>query len=166
MQNELSKSLRAARALISEPGTNIKFVGYKYLPEGRTAFCANGALQYVGYFNTTSSAIFAVLKRRFEAGTLPTPTFSGGRGAPIPWGQIMNKGEYVAGHAIAQFNNSTDQEQVLALFDEAIADAEGDEGHPAAPAAPEKPQPEAPPVPKPVSEPVQPAARQRVLELA
>jgi len=163
----LSQNLRKARALISEPGTNIKNYAKVVLEGNKAAYCATGALTEIcgADRNAELMALHAVLKRRYFSSSLPTPTHSGGGGRPISWASLINQSIGWAGPAIAQFNNSTDQEQVLALFDEAIADVEAAEGTPSQPQPEEPaPTPEPMPVPAPVPEPA-PAARVRVLEL-
>ncbi len=129
--NEVSQKLKEARALISEPGTWCTGHAYAHR-EGKIASCAYGAIArayggnnpclYPRQYPEAVQAVKRVLEKRYFMGALPLPRFSSGNKPPHPWSELlgMSDGEW----AIAQFNNSTSQAEVLALFDEAIADCE------------------------------------------
>jgi hypothetical protein len=115
----LVNDLKAARARISEPGTWCTEVLHAHI-NGKVAHCAVGALG--GVWMKSGKALFGVLQRRHFMGTLPTPTIGAGGQMPRPWCTLFNDPDNCTAWAIAQFNNSTSQADVLALFDEAIAD--------------------------------------------
>lgn len=160
----VSSTLKAARALISAPGTWITCSTERMvqLPNGSlgVGYCAQGAIQCGmtrgEHIHPTTKVLGTILKKRFEAGELPTPTMGPGGDPPLPWVRWFNRDEWMG--VLTQFNNSTSQEEVLKLFDEAIAMAERDEGIQAAVPAPTEPVKQEP-KPEPVKVP------ERVLEL-
>lgn len=125
----LSTDLRAARALIAR-GWCIN-QGRRETPQGYE-YCALGAIgtALIGHCDRqvlVETALGNVLKRRFDADTLPPPVFGGCGSTPHPWSVFFTDAASRPA-VIAQFNNSTSQQAVLELFDEAIADAEQAEG--------------------------------------
>ncbi len=146
------KILKEAKALINQPNGWIINEAVHKNKDGTYAFCAQGAVSTCyehGKINDAYSALASVLRRRWLQGQLPEPIYGGGGCRPRTWeGAFEGHGWY----AIAQFNNSTSQAEVVALFDEAIADEE----------AKLAPLPLLDFTPKPVKAPV----RERELELA
>ena len=124
--NKIADRLRAARALISKPGTWIINESHRVI-DGKDAYCATGAILHTGgefpsYLNAIQS-LAKTLQKRFKLGGLPTPIYGGGGYRPLPWGTVISNMSPAA--CVTQFNNSTSQAEVLALFDETIADLEG-----------------------------------------
>lgn len=124
---KLSEQLRAARAHIEQPGT-WNAGSQDRIIDGVMTHCALGAINASSLNDQDANAVQAalqnVLRRRFMNGTIAEATYGSCMLPPHSWGVLIAL-EY--GAAIAQFNNSTSQADVLALFDEAIADAERDE---------------------------------------
>ncbi len=117
--------LNAARALISRPNGWVINVTDRNNKDGTYAHCAQGAVLAVkglsrGY-NEAFDALVKPLRRKYETGTLPTAVYGGGGTKPKTWEDALAGNGW---YAIAQFNNSTSQAEVVALFDEAIADEE------------------------------------------
>lgn len=118
----VAQDLKAARALISGKGAWCKFIDIKINADGKPSYCALGAISIAlqSYaVDLQIDAVATVLKQRWHRGKLPTPIYSGGGAAPIPWSAAFAP-HNSPGVAIAQFNNSTSQAEVLALFDEVI----------------------------------------------
>ncbi len=118
------EGLKASRALISRPGSWCAGSQNLYQGSGITAHCVMGAINCTlnNERGSVVRALYAVIVRRYEAGTLEPPTFSSGMSPPVPWKYYFTRNNREM--ALAQFNNSTSQAGVLALFDEAIADEE------------------------------------------
>lgn len=152
-------ALKAAKRLISSPGTWTTG-RLKRDTDCGEAYCALGALLFTDdgkEYYTARAAVANLLFRRFDQGKLPTATAGPGNQSPTGWNILMGRRDEE--RMIAQFNNSTSQEEVLKLFDEAIAVAERDEGYiPEAVPAPTEPVKQEP-KPEPVKVP------ERVLEL-
>ncbi len=155
----LVQDLKAARALISAPGTWCINQVQKFTATG-TAYCALGALNEVSTRSLIRAAapLHNALNRRFLTGRLPKPVYSGGGCPPISWDRLFDHSCSPSSQSylevVAQFNNSTSQAEVLALFDEAIADEEAKAATPLFDFSP------------PVKAPEPVAVRERVLEPA
>lgn len=154
--------LKTAKLLISGPNSWTKGVLKRTTSKGES-YCALGAVVFsnstiVGDACDTIDALASVLRHRFAQGALPTPTQGSGGDRIIPWEKLVAAGVGTENNRlVAQFNNSTSQKAVLELFDEAIAQAEKEEGIQAAVPVPEPVKRE--PKPEPVKVP------ERVLEL-
>jgi hypothetical protein len=141
----LVQYLRESRQRISGEGSWVIGALSVSTIQGNTAYCAVGCLYYGGdlaaYFLRGVDAVYAVLFRRYLRGDLPEPTRGPSHTKPRSWEHMFSTVALVASAAdtnhypllvekekvIAQFNNSTSQAEVLALFDEAIADEEARE---------------------------------------
>jgi hypothetical protein len=109
---DLIPELTRARASISGPGTWVK---HTMSTKDQTAHCALGACFYganPGVFYRLVDELGNTLRAR---PVLPKAIWGPGNAKPQPW-------EHCGSNSImvAQFNNSTDQQQVLELFDETI----------------------------------------------
>lgn len=124
----ISDELKAARAVIAGPFAWTQNQLTRSMGDV-IAYCAQGALYKSNASEQAIEALVAVLARRLEANSLPTPTCGPGHSAPQPWKTWwgIEHAPYCGWGALAQFNNSTSQEAVLDLFDEAIRDAEAAE---------------------------------------
>lgn len=128
---KLSEQLRAARAHIEQPGTwnagdQDRRIG------GVMTHCALGAIGAAYAYHHPANeklrnALYQTLLGRHHTGNLPTPTYGSSMSNATAWDKLFGMGPTLGSAVIAQFNNSTSQADVLALFDEAIADAERDE---------------------------------------
>lgn len=123
----LSTGLKSARGLISGAGCWVRNVMFMATRDNKMAYCALGACFYadIAQRHHFELALMRVLKARFLADSLPHPLTGPSGAPPRPWADLFAKDDH---SAIAQFNNSTSQQAVLELFDEAIADAERAEG--------------------------------------
>lgn len=142
--------LKAARVLITPEGSWCMDSRHN----GQDQRCLLGALDAINSETryAANKELYKTLQERFLAGNFPTTMHrTGGHGDFVDWRQRLS-GEYSTDHPLAQFNNTTSQEQVLKLFDETIARLEG-----AVPAPTEPVKQE--PKPEPVKVP------ERVLEL-
>lgn len=116
----VAQDLKAARARISGKGSWCKFHDIHIDADGKPSYCALGAMLCNALLYAIGLQVYAVasvLRQRWLRGELPIPIYSGGGAAPIPWPEVFLSS---GAAAIAQFNNSTSQAEVLALFDEAI----------------------------------------------
>lgn len=172
--NQVADALQKTRNLISQPGTWIINEAHQIGPAGQHQFCVHGAMSTASRYlmigvpiRLLHAACYNVLKRRWLAGVLPEPKFSGGGRPPVAWVTLFTNPFYQKAQAVVQFNNSTSQAEVLQLLDEAIAEAEAS-GRPPQPAPDEAPIGEPPPPEEPTPEPDEPEDEPtaRVLELA